>query len=101
MSDFAKNLRTLRKAKKMSQVELGGLLNYGYTAISGYESGRNEPPLDDLIRLAEIFDVSTDELLGTARFQKNLMAYQFFCNLNQEQRNQVLEVLRIFLKDTI
>lgn len=101
MSDFAKNLRALRKAKKMSQVELGGLLNYGYTAISNYESGRNEPSLDDLIRLADIFDVSIDELLGTAYFKKNQTVYQFFCNLNQEQRNQVLKVLRIFFKDTI
>ena len=101
MSDFAKNLRRLRKEKKMSQVELGGLLNYGYTAISNYESGRNEPSLDDLIRLADIFDVSIDELLGTARLHKNRTVYQFFCNMNQKQRDLVLEVLHIFFKDTI
>lgn len=101
MSNFAKNLRKLRQEKKMSQVKLGALLNYGYTAISNYESGRNEPSLDDLIRLAEIFDVSIDELLGTERFYKNRTVYHFFCNMNQEQRDLVLDMLRIVSKDTI
>ncbi len=101
MSDFSKNLRALRRAKKISQAELGKTLNYGYTAITNYETGRNEPSLDDLIRLANFFDVSTDELLGTERFAENQRVYRFFSNLNEEQREKVLEILRIFYKDTI
>lgn len=64
MSDFAKKLRTLRKARGLSQTELACVLHYGYTAIGNYECGRNEPCLDDLIRLADYFEVTTDELLG-------------------------------------
>ena len=64
MSDFAKRLRALRKAKGLSQTELARVLHYGYTAIGNYECGRNEPCLDDLIRLADYFEVTTDELLG-------------------------------------
>ena len=64
MSDFAKRLRTLRKARGLSQTELARVLHYGYTAIGNYECGRNEPCLDDLVRLADFFEVSTDELLG-------------------------------------
>ncbi len=64
MSDFAKNLRLLRLQRKLTQEKLGCVLHYGSTAIANYESGRNEPSLDDLIRLADFFDVSTDELLG-------------------------------------
>ena len=64
MSDFAKKLRILRKARGLSQTELAHVLHYGYTAIGNYECGRNEPCLDDLIRLADYFEVTTDELLG-------------------------------------
>lgn len=64
MSDFAKNLRILRLQHRLTQEKLGSVLHYGSTAIANYESGRNEPSLDDLIRLADFFDISTDELLG-------------------------------------
>lgn len=61
---FAKRLRELRKEKGLSQVELGEWLGYGYTAISSYETGRNEPSYTDLIRICEVLDVSADYLLG-------------------------------------
>ena len=51
---FAKRLRELRKEKGVSQVQLGELLGYGDTAISSYETGRNEPSYTDLIRLKAI-----------------------------------------------
>lgn len=64
MSEFAKNLRKYRKQKNYTQVELGKKLNYGYTAIANYESGRNEPSYDDLISLAYILGVTPNDLLG-------------------------------------
>ena len=64
MSDFAKNLRKFRKQKGYSQGRLAQELYYGYTAIANYESGRNEPSIDDLVRIAEILDVTLDELVG-------------------------------------
>lgn len=68
--DFAKRLRELRKEKGLSQVELGEYLGYGYTAISSYETGRNEPSYTDLIRICEILDVSADYILGISDLQK-------------------------------
>ena len=64
MSDFAKNLRRYRKRKNYSQEKLAKELHYGYTAIANYESGRNEPSIDDLIRLAKALNVTVDELIG-------------------------------------
>ena len=64
MSEFAKNLKRFRKQKNLKQSELGKLLNYGSTAIANYESGRNEPSLDVLIKLSEILDVRTDDTAG-------------------------------------
>ena len=67
MSDFSENLRRFRKIKKYSQAELGRKLNYGSTTIANYESGRNEPAFHDLIRLAEVLDVTPNELLGVEK----------------------------------
>ena len=67
---FAKRLRELRKEKGLSQVELGEHLGYGYTAISSYETGRNEPSYTDLIRICKILDVSADYILGISDIRK-------------------------------
>ncbi len=61
---FAKRLKELRLEKGLSQVELGAMLGYGYTAISGYETGRNEPSFGDFIRLCQLLEVSSDYILG-------------------------------------
>lgn len=66
---FAKRLRELRQEKGLSQVELGAMLGYGYTAISGYETGRNEPSFADFIRLCHLLDVSADYILGISQIR--------------------------------
>lgn len=93
MSDFAKNLRYYRKQKKLSQAKLAQGLNYGYTAIANYESGRNEPSLDDLIRLARILNVTPDALLGfRMRTAEEKMLFMFY-NLNEQKQKMMLEFL--------
>ena len=64
MSDFSFNLKKYRKRKNLSQCKLAKTLHYGCTAIANYESGRNEPSIDSLIKLAEALDVTIDELVG-------------------------------------
>ena len=64
MSQFAKNLKMIRKTNKKSQRELSMHLGYGNTAIANYESGRNEPSIDNLIKIADYFGVSMDHLVG-------------------------------------
>ena len=79
MSAFFFFLRMLRKSRKVSQTRLAKVLGYGYTAIANYESGRNEPSLGDLRRIADFFDVSTDYLLGRTDDQyshKNFELYK-------------------------
>ena len=60
---FKDRLKSLRKSKHLTQGALAAVLNYGATAISNYESGRNEPSIEDLKKIAHYFDVSTDYLL--------------------------------------
>ena len=62
--EFKDRLKELRKERRFTQVKLGEMLNYGYTAIANYESGRNQPSIPDLKKIASIFNVSMDYLLG-------------------------------------
>lgn len=64
MTAFSSRLKALRKKRNINQAVLAKMLGYGYTAIANYESGRNEPSLGDLCRIADFFDVSVDYLLG-------------------------------------
>lgn len=59
-----KNLKSLRKGKRVSQEQLGNNLGFGKNTISQYETGIREPNLDTLIKLADYFNVSVDYLIG-------------------------------------
>ena len=66
MNKFPERLKELRKTRKINQQALSKHLNYGYTAVANYESGRNQPSIDTLIQIAEFFNVTVDYLIGTA-----------------------------------
>lgn len=59
------NLKTLRKSKGLTQEELAVRLNVVRQTISKWEKGVSVPDADLLIRIAEIFEVSVSELLGS------------------------------------
>lgn len=60
---FGKNLLSLRKAKGLSQDELGAQLNVSRQTISKWELNETTPELAKLILLSEYFAVSIDELV--------------------------------------
>ncbi|MBO5149532.1 MAG: helix-turn-helix transcriptional regulator [Anaerotignum sp.] len=93
MSEFAKNLKKYRKMKNISQEKLGKSLNYGSTAIANYESGRNEPSLDSLIKIAEVLDVTIDDLLGMKRKTGEKQLLSAFKRLDQEKQQIVLHFI--------
>ena len=94
MSDFAKNLRRYRKRKNYSQEKLAKELHYGYTAIANYESGRNEPSIDDLIRLAKALNVTVDELIGMKFTSKEEELVACFLKLNEENQNRIMDLIQ-------
>lgn len=57
-------IRMLREKNKMTQADLGKMLNVKDAAISKYESGKILLTAETIIRLTEIFHVSSDYLLG-------------------------------------
>ena len=65
-------LKPLRKAKGFTQEDLGDLVGVAKMRVSDYESGKTEPPLKTLIKIADVFNVSLDWLCGrTEKIFKN------------------------------
>lgn len=57
-------IRDLREDHDWNQTTVSKMLNMSQTGYSKYETGENDIPTRILIRLAEIYDVSIDYLLG-------------------------------------
>lgn len=57
-------IKQLRKDNKITQTELGKVLNVEKSTISMYENNNTQPPIQTLSAIAKYFNVSTDYLLG-------------------------------------
>jgi transcriptional regulator with XRE-family HTH domain len=60
---FGKRLKELRKQKGWTQKELANKLDIRYSHLNKYENGMHAPPLEKLIQLTDLFDVSLDYLV--------------------------------------
>lgn len=63
-------IQELRKDKGLTQSQLAKTFLTTQRTISNWESGRNEPPYEMLIKYCRFFDVSADYILGLKRSQK-------------------------------
>ena len=93
MSEFAKNLRKFRKQKGYSQEKLAKALHYGYTAITNYEGGRNEPSYDDLMALSRELDTSPNDLLGFAFEDKYADFLEAYKKLSPEHQKIISDMI--------
>lgn len=62
---LSKNLKIFRKRKGLTQENVAETLNVVRQTISKWEKGISVPDAGMLIRLAEILDVSVNELIGS------------------------------------
>ena len=65
--DFGSRLKLLRTNAGLTQAQLGNLVGVTKSVISYYELQERSPSPDVLIKLSQIFHVSTDELLGVSK----------------------------------
>ncbi len=65
---FQKRLLEERKLNKLTQTEVADYLHISQPSYIRYENGTAEPSLDNLVKLADLFDVTVDYLLGRAPY---------------------------------
>ena len=108
MSDFATRLRELRKSNNVSQQKLSKYLNFGYTAIANYESGRNQPSLDTVKKIAQYFGVTVDYLIGVSDYprrenditDKEAELLGIFRKINEDEKDALLKIVNLMFRET-
>lgn len=64
MSIFGDNIKRLRKNKGLKQQEIAELLGVKRNTYSDWENGKTDPSFENLVKLADLLDVSLDWLFG-------------------------------------
>ena len=64
MSAFAERLRLLREARQITQTRLATLLEVDPRVYNRWERGTSSPQFDTVVKIANILQVSLDELAG-------------------------------------
>ncbi|HGG0416061.1 TPA: helix-turn-helix domain-containing protein [Clostridium sporogenes] len=89
---FGDRLKELREEKDLTQEELGKFLNVSRQAISSYESEETEPSINNLVKLANIFNVSLDYLLCRTKERYNL-------NLkDKKNKDLIIDIIQVIDK---
>ena len=66
---YFKRLRDLREDHDMKQIQVAEYLGIAQTVYSRYERGYQTLPIEHLLKLADLYQVTTDYLLGRTNKQ--------------------------------
>ena len=73
VSSMGTRIKNLRLQKGYSQQELAQMLGVPKGIVSKYENNERNPSYENLIKLADIFQVTTDFLLGRKRSERDTL----------------------------
>jgi transcriptional regulator with XRE-family HTH domain len=98
-------IKELRTKRNMTQQDLADKLGVFQTTVGQWENGKREPNIETIKRLASIFEVSTDYLLGQSdnpipapdNSTKEDKFNYHISKLNDEQKAKIMEYAE-FLK---
>lgn len=86
---LSERLRIFRKKVNITQLEMSKYLNLGSTTYKSYEQEISEPSIETLIKLADFYHVSLDELVGRETDIVNLKS------IDEDQSLIIKAVLRM------
>ena len=86
--DFGLRLKELREAKQLSQQEVAERLNVGRSTVSGYERNIITPSVEQLVRMAVLYNASLDYMMGLDN-----RACFYLDELSESQQQAILDVV--------
>jgi len=117
---MGERIKTQRKLLNLTQKELGKKMQISQKQISKYENNESQPPVDQLQKLAEILNVSTDWLIcdtieitrkgkihghkdttnkppGEEFSKQQLELLEITKNLTEQQQDELLGAVKMFV----
>lgn len=73
---LGERISELRRRQKMTQKQLADYLSVSLNSVSLYERNLSTPDDDTKVKIAELFDVSMDYLMGTSNLETPLHKIQ-------------------------
>ena len=104
---IGENIRTLRRAKDMTQEQLADKLGVSYQSVSRWENAQAYPDIELIPAIAEIFETTTDALLGVTEAAKEKRANELIgelCRATYEEpanKEKIISLLREIRRDYI
>ena len=96
MTSLPNKIIDLRESKDWSQAELARRLDVNKSVMNRIESGERKVSSDELKKLSDIFDVSTDYLLGRTEDKENgptLVAAHLDDDVSEEDMEDILKYI--------
>lgn len=94
MSILSERIKMLREEYPLTQSQLAEKLDIATSSISQYESGDRVPSDDIKIKLAKLFDVSLDFLMGLSDIRNPYVFFtlsEYFNSLTEDEINDVIK----------
>lgn len=83
-------LKSIRKSRHLTQLELSKRLEVSKGTISAYEQGLSYPSIETLVKICNILDTSSDYLLGLS----DELPFKL-SGLNEEQMQTILQFVAL------
>ena len=104
MLNIGSTISLLRKEKGWSQGDLAEQIGASSEMIGKYERNDNLPSIEVAFKLADVFDVSVDYLLGKGQHasydRDTIRRLQDIEELDSDTKNTLLTVIDTFLRDS-
>ena len=83
MKKFCERLKELRSEKNLSRIQLANEVGFSETSIRRWENEQRIPNIEEVVKIAKFFNVSTDYLLG-------LSDYWFFYHFTYKKKYYIM-----------
>lgn len=85
MSFFGKNIKKIRGVKGLSQQAFADLFDLKRGTLGAYEEGRSEPKIETIIKIANYFSISIDDILTAELTVNQLLRFNDELTLTPEE----------------
>lgn len=86
--DFGVRLKELREKKQLSQTDVAKRLDVTRSTVSGYECNTITPSLEQLVKLAVLYNTSLDYMMGMDN-----RSHLYLDDLSESQQQTILDVV--------